>query len=160
MLKMTGFQRLARFLLIYFVRQGLCINLALQEAINIGKLQMSKTDSIIALIEAGIRAEGLRQKAIANNVANLETPGYRRIDVKFEELLAKSIDSSGSVDLSELEPQVYQPKQTLVKSNGNDVSLEGEVGAMIKNSLRYQTYIRLLNKRYRQIELAMNVGAR
>ena len=160
MLKMTGFKRLARFLLIYFVRQGLCINLALQEAINIGKLQMSKTDSIIALIEAGIRAEGLRQKAIANNVANLETPGYRRIDVKFEELLAKSLDSSGSVDLSELEPQIYQPKQTLVKSNGNDVSLEGEVGAMIKNSLRYQTYIRLLNKRYRQIELAMNVGAR
>jgi flagellar basal-body rod protein FlgB len=160
MLKMTGFQRLARFLLIYFVRQGLCINLALQEAIDIGKLQMSKTNSIIALIEAGIRAEGLRQKAIANNVANLETPGYRRIDVKFEELLAKSLDSSGSVDLSELEPQIYQPKQTLVKSNGNDVSLEGEVGAMIKNSLRYKTYILLLKKRYRQIELAMNVGAR
>jgi len=160
MLKMTGFKRLARFLLIYFVRQGLCINLALQEAIDIGKLQMSKTDSIIALIEAGIRAEGLRQKAIANNVANLVTPGYRRINVKFEELLAKSLDSSGSVDLSELEPQIYQPKQTLVKSNGNDVSLEGEVGAMIKNSLRYKTYIRLLNKRYRQIELAMNVGAR
>ena len=159
MLKMTGFKRLARFLLIYFVRQGLCINLALQEAINIGKLQMSKTDSIIALIEAGIRAEGLRQKAIANNIANLETPGYRRIDVKFEELLAKSLDSSGSVDLSELEPQIYQPKQTLVKSNGNDVSLEGEVGAMIKNSLRYKTYILLLKKRYSQIQLAMNVGA-
>jgi flagellar basal-body rod protein FlgB len=158
MLKMTGFKCLARFLLIYFVRQGLCINLALQEAIDIGKVQMSKTDSIIALINAGIRAEGLRQKAIANNVANLETPGYRRIDVKFEELLAKSLDSSGSVDLSELEPQIYQPKQTLVKSNGNDVSLEGEVGAMIKNSLRYKTYIRLLNKRYSQIELAINVG--
>ena len=158
MLKMTGFKCLARFLLIYFVRQGLCINLALQEAIDIGKLQMSKTDSIIALINAGIRAEGLRQKAIANNVANLETPGYRRIDVKFEELLAKSLDSSGSVDLSELEPEIYQPKQTLVKSNGNDVSLEGEVGAMIKNSLRYKTYIRLLNKRYSQIELAINVG--
>ncbi len=160
MLKMTGFKRLARFLLIYFVRQGLCINLALQEAINIGKLQMSKTNSIIALIEAGIKAEGFRQKAIANNVANLETPGYRRIDVKFEELLAKSLDSSGSVDLSELEPQIYQPKQTLVKLNGNDVTLENEVGAMIKNSLRYTTFIRLLNKRYRQIELAMNVGAR
>jgi len=137
----------------------LCINLALQEAINIGKLQMSKTNSIIALIEAGIKAEGLRQKAIANNVANLETQGYRRIDVKFEELLAKSLDSSGSVDLTELEPQIYQPKQTPVKSNGNDVTLENEVGAMIKNSLRYQTYIRLLNKRYRQIELAMSVSA-
>jgi flagellar basal-body rod protein FlgB len=144
----------------YLERQGLCRNPALRESTDIGKLQMSKTDSIIALIEAGIRAEGLRQKAIANNVANLETPGYRRIDIKFEELLAKSLDSSGSVDLTELEPQIYQPKETPVKSNGNDVTFEGEVGAMIKNSLRYQTYIRLLNKRYRQIESAMNVGAR
>ena len=121
---------------------------------------MSKTSSIIALIEAGIRAESLRQKAIANNIANLETPGYRRIDVKFEELLAKSLDSSGSVDLSKLEPQIYQPKQTPVKSNGNDVSLENEVGAMIKNSLRYTTYIRLLKKKYMGIELAINVSAR
>jgi len=112
----------------------------------------------MAFIEAGIKAEGLRQKAIANNVANLATPGYRRLDVKFEELLAKSIDSSGAVDLRELEPQAYQPKNTPVNSNGNDVSLENEVGAMIKNSLRYKTYIQLLKKRYQQIELAMNVG--
>ena len=124
------------------------------------KIQMSKTNSIIALIEAGIKAESLRQKAIANNIANLETPGYRRIDVKFEELLAKSLDSSGSVDLSKLEPQIYRPKQTPVKSNGNDVSLESEVGAMIKNSLRYTLYIRLLNKKYRGIESAINTGAR
>jgi len=132
----------------------------LRESIDIRKLQMSKTNSIIALIEAGIKAESLRQKAIANNIANLETPGYRRIDVKFEELLAKSLDSSGSVDLSKLEPQIYRPKQTPVKSNGNDVSLENEVGAMIKNSLRYTLYIRLLNKKYRGIESAINVGAR
>ena len=148
--KMTSFKCLAQFLHMFLERRCLYV--------NIGKIQMSKTDSIIALIEAGIRAEGFRQKAIANNVANLETPGYRRIDVKFEELLAKSLDSSGAVDISELEPQIYQPKQTTVKSNGNDVTLENEVGAMIKNSLRYQTYIRLLNKRYRQIELAINIG--
>lgn len=159
MLKMTGFQRLARFLLMYLERQGLFRCPALRESLYIGKHRMSKTNSIIALIEAGIRAEGLRHKAIANNVANIETPGYRRIDVKFEELLAKSLDSSGSVDLSKLEPQIYRPKQTPVKSNGNDVSLENEVGAMIKNSLRYKTYIRLLNKKYRGIESAINVGA-
>ena len=152
MLKMAGFKHLARFLLIFFRKQGLCI--------DIGNLQMSQTNSIIALIEAGIKAEGLRQKAIANNVANLETPGYRRIDVNFEELLAKSLDSSGVVDLKEIGPQIYQPKQTFVKSNGNDVSLENEVGAMIKNSLRYKTYIRLLNKKYKAIELAINIGAR
>jgi len=118
---------------------------------------MSKTDSIVDLLDAGIRAEHLRQKAIANNIANLETPGYRRVDVKFEELLAKALDSPGTVDLSEIKPQIYRPKQTPVKSDGNDVNFETEVGEMVKNALRHKTYIRLLNRKYSQIELAMGI---
>jgi len=118
---------------------------------------MSKINNIFDIIEAGIKAESLRQKTIANNVANLQTPGYRRVDVRFKELLAKALDSSGAVDLKEIEAQIYQPKQTAVNSNGNDVSLEVEVGEMVKNSLRHKAYIRLLQKKYRQLELAINV---
>ena len=125
--------------------------------INIWKYLMSKAGNIVDLIDAGIRAEALRQKAIANNVANLETPGYRRIDVKFEELLAKCLRSNGEFNLSEVEAQIYRPKQTEVKSNGNDVNLEAEIGQMIKNTLRHKAYIRLLTKKYNQIELAMSV---
>ena len=47
---------------------------------------MFKTNNIVDVVEAGIKAESLRQKTIANNVANLQTPGYRRVDVKFKEL--------------------------------------------------------------------------
>jgi len=119
--------------------------------------KMSKMSSIVDFLEAGIRAESLRQKAIANNIANLETPGYRRIDVKFEEMLAKALNSQGEVDLDEVVPLIHQPKQTSVNSNGNDVNLEGEIGQMVKNTLRYKAYIRLLNKKYRQIELAMDI---
>jgi len=118
---------------------------------------MSKINSIIDLLEAGLRAESLRQRAIANNIANLETAGYRRFDIKFEELLGKALSSSGCVDLGEVEPELYQPKQTLVKSNGNDVNLEAEVGHMIKNALRYKAYIRLLSKKYSQMELAIGI---
>ncbi len=149
MLKMTGQRHLARLLLFLLSRQGLCI--------NIWELLMSKTESIVDLIDAGIKAETLRQKAIANNIANLETPGYRRIDVKFEELLARCLRSSKEFDLSEVEAQIYRPKQTPVKSNGNDVNWEAEVGQMIKNTLRHKAYIRLLSKKYNQIELAMSV---
>jgi flagellar basal-body rod protein FlgB len=122
------------------------------------KTEMSKTSNILDFLEAGIRAESLRQKTIANNIANLETPGYRRIGVKFEKLLASALDSSGSADLSEIEAQIYQPKQTPVKSNGNDVNLEVEVGEMVKNTLRHKVYIRALSKKYRQMELAMSTG--
>lgn len=118
---------------------------------------MSKTNNIVDLLETGIKAESLRQKAIASNIANLETHGYRRIDVKFEELLTKAMSSSGAVDLREIEPLIHKPKQTSVKSNGNDVNLEVEVGEMVKNALRHKAYIRLLNKKYNQIDLAINI---
>ena len=148
-LKMAGIQHLARLLLFLLSRQGLCV--------NIRKLLMSKADSIVDIIDAGIKAENLRQQAIANNIANLETPGYRRIDVKFERLLAKCLTSSEEFDLDEVEAQLFQPKQTPVKSNGNDVNLEDEVGRMIKNTLRHKAYIRLLSKKYKQIDQAINL---
>jgi flagellar basal-body rod protein FlgB len=118
---------------------------------------MSKTGSIVDFLEAGIRAESLRQRAIANNIANLETSGYRRIDVKFQELLAKALNSAGEVALDEVVPLIHQPEQTAVNSNGNDVNLESEIGHMVKNTLRYKAYIRLLNKKYKQMELAMDI---
>jgi len=118
---------------------------------------MSGTSNIETLLQAGIKAEGLRQRAIANNIANLETPGYRRVDIKFEELLAKVLAGGGTFEPDEIEPELYQPNLTPVKSNGNDVSLETEVGQMVKNTLRHKAFIRLLDKRYKQMELAMSV---
>ncbi len=56
------------------------------------------------------------------------------------------------VDVSTVKPEVYQTQNTPVKANGNDVNLETEVGAMVKNSLRYETLIRLLIKEVNGID--------
>jgi len=118
---------------------------------------MDEISSTADLLAAAIKAEALRQKAIANNIANLETPGYRRVDVRFEELLAKAMDSEGRVDVNKVKAVLYQPKSTPVKANGNDVNLETEVGQMIKNTLRHETLVRLLAKKYRGIDKIINV---
>ena len=118
---------------------------------------MSEINNIIDLINSGLQAENLRQRTIANNVANSETPGYRRLDVNFEQELAKLIDSDGSIDLDKLEYDAYSPNETPVKSNGNDVTLEHEVGKMVTNTLRHNAYVRILSQKYRQIELAIDI---
>jgi flagellar basal-body rod protein FlgB len=118
---------------------------------------MPNSIDTVGLLEAGIKAESLRQKTIASNMANIETPGYRRLDVNFEELLAKVIHSSDATDIKDMEPEVYQPQNTPVRSNGNDVNLEAEIGEMIKNSLRHTTYVRLLQKKLAQMETAVGV---
>lgn len=116
---------------------------------------MSKISGITDLIEAGIKAEGLKQKVIASNVANIQTPGYRRFDVKFGEILEKALSNGGDIDSEELEPDVFQPLNTEVNASGNDVNLEIEVGQMVENSIKHKAYTRLLAKKYRQIELAI-----
>ncbi len=118
---------------------------------------MSRSADIVELLQAGIKAENLRQKTIASNMANLETPGYRRLDVRFEELLTEAMHSSDGVDAEEIEPEIYQPGNTPIRSNGNDVNLEAEIGEMLKNSLRHTAYVRLLQKKFAQMERAVGV---
>jgi flagellar basal-body rod protein FlgB len=110
---------------------------------------------ITELLQNGAHAEQLRQKAISANIANLETPGYHRVDIRFEQLLAKAMESQDPEDIKDLEPEFFNPMDTPLKPNGNDVTLESEVGQMVKNSLLYKTYIRLLSKKYQQMEAAV-----
>ncbi len=117
---------------------------------------MSKIE-IFDIIGAGLKAEAVRQRTIANNVANLQTPGYHRLDVRFEDLLAEVLDSSDKDEMQEIQAEIFQPNDTPVNSSGNNVNLEMEVGQMVENSLRHKTYIRLLQKKYQQIDLAIEV---
>ena len=119
---------------------------------------MNKLNSITSLLEAGARAEGVRQQAIAANVSNLNTPGYRTLGVEFEALLEKALASGSVRELGDLAPELYHPEDTPVKANGNDVVFEMEVGKMVQNSLRHKAFIRLLSKKYQQIEQAIDTN--
>jgi flagellar basal-body rod protein FlgB len=118
---------------------------------------MPQPVDIVGLLESGIKTEELRQRTIASNIANIETPGYRRLDVRFEELLAKAMKSARSADPDDLEPEVFEPATTPVKSNGNNVNMEMEIGEMLKNSFRQTAFVRLLRKKFAQVEEAVNI---
>ncbi|MFP3936902.1 MAG: flagellar basal body rod protein FlgB [Phycisphaerae bacterium] len=115
---------------------------------------MTRNIQTIQCLQAALRAASTRQSIIANNIANSETAGYRRQEVKFEELLSKALDSDGRIDIAQVRPELYQPKNTPVGANGNDVSMEAEVGELIENTAMYKTYMRLLAKQYRKIQMA------
>jgi len=101
--------------------------------------------SVIDYIEAGLKASRLRQSVIAHNIANLSTPGFRRGEVVFEEILAKA----GA--------QIVRPGDTPVNESGSDVSLEMEVGELVRNAASYKTYMRVLGRIYRQMEMAAQI---
>jgi flagellar basal-body rod protein FlgB len=119
---------------------------------------MAAQPSVVNFLESGLNASLLRQRVVANNIANLNTPGFRRNTVNFEKILNEAIESPGGIDkqeLADLKGELLKPMDTPVRRNGNDVNLDLEVGELLKASSRHKAYLRILNKMYRQMEMAM-----
>ncbi len=116
---------------------------------------MMKRPDITQCLEAAMKGSSLRRAVIANNIANANTPGYRRRAVEFEKFLTKAMASGEEVKAADITMKIFQPNNTSPDSTGNDVNWETEFGEMIKNDAMYKTYVRLLSKLYRQMEMAI-----
>ena len=116
---------------------------------------MVRRPQIVDYLHAGLKAAALRQSVIANNIANFNTPQYRRAEVEFERRLAEAIATGRPVRVDEVPLEIVRPMNRPTDARGNDVDLETEVGEMVKNNALYKTYLRLLGRTYRQMELAI-----
>jgi flagellar basal-body rod protein FlgB len=112
---------------------------------------------LLNYLQAGINAESARQSVIANNMANMNTNGYRKFEVKFEEAFAKLIDGDEDINPNDIDAEMFQPKNTAVNAQGNDVNIHVEVGELVKNTIRHKAFVRVLAKKYAQYDLAMRV---
>jgi len=92
-------------------------------------------------------AAALRQKVIANNLANANTPGYCRRVVKFDDHLAKALATGDLGQLRDWRPTVARASDPALRADGNNVSLERELADLMKNTLVYNACTRLLSAR-------------
>lgn len=90
------------------------------------------------LIKMGLDATELRSKAIANNIANVNTPGYKRKYVTFEDTLDSSLKVDPKIELKE-------DKSDSVRFDGNNVDLENEKVNQAANTLQYNALITMSN---------------
>ncbi len=92
-------------------------------------------------------AAALRQKVIANNLANVNTPGYCRRVVRFDDHLARALASGDLEQLRQWRPAVAKSDDPALRPDGNNVSLERELADLMKNTLLYNACTRLLSAR-------------
>jgi flagellar basal-body rod protein FlgB len=105
-----------------------------------------------------------RQQALAANIANMDTPGYRATDYSFDEQLATiDLASTSSKHLAPLEEtnhaQLYEVG-TKTKQNGNTVDLEREMKEITKNALQYITLVQYLNQKIKTLRTAISEGGK
>lgn len=117
---------------------------------------MGPTDATQALLERALAGSALRQSVLADNLANANTPGFRRQDVNFEGALAQAMDAGDSqpqLDSVQFSPQVDQKAQA--RADGNTVDVDTEMAAISENALTYQTLAEVARARMKMIETAL-----
>ncbi len=134
------------------------------------------TDAVtFQLLQNALSASNARQAAFAANIANAQTPGYKRQDVTFETLLTSAISTptatlgeryipistGNSQDLqtmAQVQSASVTDTQTIIQNNGNNVDIDAEMARLAENQIRYNTLIQDVQTRLSRLRTAINGG--
>lgn len=115
---------------------------------------MNFPDSRIDLLSQVLDTATLRHRVIAQNVANANTPGYRRLEVSFEDQFAQALAAQGSQGVPQVQPRVVVadgPEQV----DGNTVDIDREMNDLAKNALVYEAAAQILVSRLTSLRTAI-----
>lgn len=135
-------------------------------------------DRVVDTLARGLDAASLRHQVTANNLANVNTPGYKRGRVQFEEQLAAALQGAASprqrVALATTHPghrtdprasalptaKIVTDTTLGLRNDGNNVDLETETAILARNSLWYTAMSRLISDRFNLLRHAITEGRR
>jgi flagellar basal-body rod protein FlgB len=111
-------------------------------------------DSVTATaLSSALDGLALRQRSIADNIANVNTPDYHAKRVAFEDALAKSVNA-GDGHVSATTASSLEPTNT----NGNNVNLDTETLSNIDTVLRYQFATQAANGQFATMRAALRTS--
>ena len=91
-----------------------------------------------------------RQKLVASNIANADTPGYKTQDIDFQFEFMSLVNGQ--------QPQTIQPDGLDQKSDGNNVNMDREARMLAENAMRFNVASTLVRDQFKQIHEAIEEG--
>jgi flagellar basal-body rod protein FlgB len=99
-----------------------------------------------------------RQKLVASNIANADTPGYKTQDIDFRAEFAQQMQGLEGLCPQTSGPQVIEPGGLPVKADGNNVSLDRESRMLAENAMRFSIASSLAQSELHSIRSAIQEG--
>jgi len=126
----------------------------------------------IGLLEKSLGAASLRQRVSANNIANVNTPGFRKSDVIFEDVLQQAMGGdfmisqvrthpghlSKDKSFFEIEPQIILSDATTIRNDGNNVDIEAEMAQVAQTNLYYNSLAQQLSAKLKDLKSVIQGG--
>ncbi|MBO9533288.1 MAG: flagellar basal body rod protein FlgB [Solirubrobacteraceae bacterium] len=117
---------------------------------------MDLFDTTQYALKQAISGTALRQSAIANNLANADTPGYQRQDVDFHSAL-KSAISSGPEAVQNVRTQIQADPTAPLRYDGSNIDVDKENAAMAENGLEQEALVSVSKARVDILKTALGV---
>ncbi|MGQ9512511.1 MAG: flagellar basal body rod protein FlgB [Thermodesulfitimonas sp.] len=128
-------------------------------------------DPVKVALAKTLDAAALRQRVIADNIANADTPGFKKGTVEFEAALRQAVGGEplalkttdprhiGSSSLSSVTPQVKRVTTTTTqRTDGNNVDIEEEMVNLVTNNLTYQAAVRFISGKFSSLRYVISGG--
>ena len=117
----------------------------------------------INVLEKTCDASWTRNSLISNNIANVDTPNYKRKDLKFEEYLSSAVTLGSSldedianVDLDTLTGTAYTDYGNVdYRLDGNNVDIDTESAELAKNQIKYYTMLDSVSQEFSRLKMVM-----
>ena len=121
------------------------------------------TMPLLSMLESYLKLSTSREQAIATNMANVDTPGYRTQDIDFQGELKKAMSgiqgkSEDGTTTAGMNPVVYEVQGLMESPDGNNVNLEREGLLMAQTQLQYQLGVQLVERHFHRTLSAINGG--
>jgi len=124
--------------------------------------------SYVNVLDKAADASWLRNQAIANNLANVDTPGYKRQDVAFEAELTRVLNKVEydnldarvyNMQLSRIEPRIYTDAYSFsYRLDGNNVDMDTESVYLAENQITYNGLISCMQNEFGNLRTAMGTS--
>ncbi|MEE1009462.1 MAG: flagellar basal body rod protein FlgB [Agathobacter sp.] len=125
----------------------------------------STSFNYIDVLDKASDASWTRESLIANNIANVDTVGYKRQDINFESVLQKEIghskfksldDRINSIDMNKLNPSVYTDSSNYsYRMDGNNVDIDSEQVELASEQIKYKTLAASISSEFSRMKTAM-----
>ena len=117
----------------------------------------------INVLEKAADASWTRNSVISNNIANVDTPGYKRKDIQFEQYLLNAVNGGSSLDdniagvnLDTLTGTTYTDYGMLdYRLDGNNVDIDTENVELAKNQIKYYTMLDSITQEFTRLKSVM-----
>lgn len=119
----------------------------------------------VSVLDKAADASWLRNEALANNIANVDTPGYKRQEVAFESVLQQALgknryrstdDKVAALTTRALSPRTYTDYSSYsYRLDGNNVDIENENVYLAENQLKYQGLMASITQEFTNLQTVM-----